>query len=457
MKIIGIIAEFNPFHNGHEYIIRTAKELSGADFCVVAMSGDFVQRGEPAICDKYLRTRMALLSSADAVFELPCVFARASAEQFAYGGVALLSSLGCIDEFYFGSESGDTELLTGIAQILCDEPAEYKASLSNLLRSGLTFPTAREGALKEYLAGSSSELPAAVEHGLLSSPNNILGIEYCKAVLRLKAAGIRVPVPVAIRRQGSSYASSLPDTVADASALAIRNLIKEGRIGEAGSYIPSPAYEILSSEYGRSFPVYPDDFSSALYSDLLTIKSTLNIYSCKNAESGDSCQSEENITSHISDSQSAVTIQDEPDFTPDIPADLLNAIMKKSEEPISFTGLTEAVKTRNITYSAVSRALISLMLDTADIISSKHGRKAPVRFPKIPYARLLGIRKSSSALMRKINENAVCEIINKLADAKTRSRLLEADIRAARLYSQIVYQKFGTRLPDEYRKTIEII
>ncbi|MCR5325001.1 MAG: nucleotidyltransferase family protein [Lachnospiraceae bacterium] len=455
MKVIGIIAEFNPFHNGHEYIIRTAKEKSGADFCVIVMSGDFVQRGEPAICDKYLRTRMALMCGADAVFELPSVFARASAEKFAYGGVSVLSYLGCVDEFYFGTESEDAGLIMKGAEILANEPAEYKTILSNLLKSGLSFPVSREAALKKYLENepdisdfsengsveNNALLLNSIKQGLLSSPNNILGIEYCKAVLRLKASGIKVPEPVTIKRKGSSYDSSVPDTVRDASALALRNFIKNGSIDRIRSYMPASSYDILCREYRKTMPLFSDDFSSMLYSSLTIIKSLFNI-------------------SSISDSQYS-------QIRSEIPSDLLNAIMKKTDRPISFTGLIEELKTKNVTYSAVSRALLSLLLDTADIVSEKVKSDPavslevtspkPLSYAGLPYARLLGMKKDSSALVRKINETAACEIINKLADAKVKSPMLEADIRAAVLYGQIVYQKFGTRLSDEYRKTIEII
>ena len=477
MKIIGIIAEFNPFHNGHEYIIRTAKESCGADLCVVVMSGDFVQRGEPAICDKYLRTRMALTSGADAVFELPGIFSRASAEQFAYGSVALLSALGCIDGICFGSETGNIVIIREIARILVDEPAEYKAFLSDLLKSGLSFPASREQALRKYLAGEYLKdeqlrllLLTALDNGLLSSPNDILGIEYCKAILRLRWAGINAPEPVAVKREGSSYGSSVPDTVSGASALALRKLIREGRLKEIRAFVPAVTYSILSDEFNRSFPIFADDFSSVLYSDLLIIKSSFNNY-CKNST---------------------------------ISADLMNAILKNADDPISFTGLIEKLKTKNITYSAISRALISIMLDTSDMISAMRGMPVAEGADSIsavhgipaaegsdsicavhavpaaegsdsisaahalpvtegsgsvlpPYARLLGIRRSSSALIKRINESAGCEIINKLADAKTLSVLLAKDIYAARLYDQIIYHKFGTRLPDEYRKTREII
>ena len=143
MKVVGIIAEYNPFHKGHEYQIRYAREILGADYIVIAMSGDFVQRGAPALMEKHLRAEMALLGGADLILEMPVQTATASAEGFAAGGVSLLDGLGVVDELCFGSECGDTETLMNIAQILVKEPFEYRKLLQQNLRTGMSFPAAR--------------------------------------------------------------------------------------------------------------------------------------------------------------------------------------------------------------------------------------------------------------------------------------------------------------------------
>ena len=147
MKVVGIIAEYNPFHKGHEYQIRYAREILGADYIVVAMSGDFVQRGAPALMEKHLRAEMALLGGADLILEMPLQTATASAEGFAAGGVSLLDGLGVIDELCFGSECGDTEILMDVAEILVKEPSEYRNLLQQNLRAGMSFPAARSSAL----------------------------------------------------------------------------------------------------------------------------------------------------------------------------------------------------------------------------------------------------------------------------------------------------------------------
>ncbi|MBP5330646.1 MAG: nucleotidyltransferase family protein [Lachnospiraceae bacterium] len=423
MKITGIIAEFNPFHNGHASIIDAVKKTAGADYCVVVMSGDFVQRGEPAICDKYLRTRMALASGADAVFELPVIFSCASAEQFAFGAVSLLASLGCIDDFCFGSESGDITLLMDMARILNDEPEEYRDAISEGVRSGFSFPTARQKALEAYLAScgndtASHRLYEAVKAGQMSSPNNILGIEYCKAYLKLTSQGITVPCPVTIKRTGSEYNSPAPGTDTQASAFSVREMISKGNTDDIGAYVPPTVHSLLIENMNKTFPIYADDFDTVLYSKLLDLKTDIS--------SG------------------------KINGFPGIPSDMLGTILKQADEPVSFFEVIERIKHKNYTYTSISRALISIILGIGEASVSYRDNAA------VSYARLLGIRKQSSGLINIINKSASCEIINKLADAAATCVLLDCDIRAARLYNQTVYKKFGTRLADEYRKTIEL-
>lgn len=192
MKTVGIISEYNPFHAGHAYHIQEAKRLSGADFAVVIMNGDFVQRGEPAVYDKYTRTRQALEGGADLVFELPVRFGISSAGDFALGGVLVLETLGFVDSLCFGSEIGELSPLLEAAAILQEEPAAFREQLNHSLRQGLSFPAARAHALS-----STTEFDAA----LLKEPNNILGIEYCLALRKLSSS----IQPITIPRKGQGY------------------------------------------------------------------------------------------------------------------------------------------------------------------------------------------------------------------------------------------------------------
>ena len=159
MRTVGIVAEYNPFHNGHAYQLEKAKELTGADYAVVVMSGNFVQRGYPAIVDKYCRAEMALRAGADLVLELPVSYATGSAEAFAQGAVSVLDSLGCVDALCFGSEAGNLSALLPYAQLFEDEPASYRSFLQEFLRQGQSFPAARSRAAEEYLNLSERILP----------------------------------------------------------------------------------------------------------------------------------------------------------------------------------------------------------------------------------------------------------------------------------------------------------
>lgn len=198
MRTAAVIAEYNPFHNGHAYMLQEVRRLSGADFLLVVMSGDFVQRGTPAVFDKYTRTEMALAGGADLVLELPLAASCGSAPRFAEGAVRLLDSLGVVDELWFGSECGSMRYFHMLSGILSEEPEEYRALLRTNLASGMSFPKARAGALRGFLPDSC---PEAELSEMISSPNNILGLEYCVALTKLHSK-IR---PCTIRRRGAGY------------------------------------------------------------------------------------------------------------------------------------------------------------------------------------------------------------------------------------------------------------
>ena len=211
MKIAGIIAEYNPFHTGHAYHIQKTRELTGADYIVVVMSGDFVQRGAPALYSKHLRTRMALLGGADLVFELPATHACESAEFFAQSAVGLLDGLGCVDVLSFGSESGDIEPFLKLGAFLATETPEYQNLLKEYLKKGESFPKARSLALQELLSDTDTDTGT-----FLQTPNNILGVEYCKALCR-RNSPIR---PFTVKREGNAYhEESLKEQFPSASAI----------------------------------------------------------------------------------------------------------------------------------------------------------------------------------------------------------------------------------------------
>lgn len=237
MKCVGIIAEYNPFHNGHAYHIAEAKRAAGADAAVVVMSSSFVQRGEPACMDKFTRRRDAILGGADLVIELPDLLSCACAERFALGGIRLLASTGIVDSVVFGSETGDLAAITAAAGTeLSGE--ELKA----LIAEGHSYPKA----VSLFLSSKGIDPPG---------PNDLLGIEYVRAA---KSIAPQLNM-IAVKRIGSGYSSEA--LYAEyASAAAIRRAWIEGRLNEIRPFIPGNEYEAILS--GSVFPAVPDNLSS---------------------------------------------------------------------------------------------------------------------------------------------------------------------------------------------------
>lgn len=436
MKTAGIIAEYNPFHKGHEYQIRYTKEKLKADYVVVAMSGDYVQRGTPALISKHARTEMALRCGADLVLEMPVSVSTASAEAFAMGGVSLLDSLGVVDMLCFGSESGEISTLRELAEILVEEPEEYQKLLKSFLSEGLTFPAARSQALTEYFknprnfsgddfGGVLTPLLNEVTQ-ILNTPNNILGIEYCKALLRLNS---RI-CPVTIRREGMGYhETTVPDehsTVASpdlqsptdffASATAIRNLILQDSSDpdSLASQIPEPA-----------FPVFQKAVNSG---EFLTENSLDSILSyCLMKENGKS------LSSYM-----------------DVSEDLARRIINQQNLLLSFSQSVSVLKTRELTQTRIQRALLHIILNI---------HTAPAQ---IPFARVLGFRRESSELLSQIKQHSRIPLITKLADAQNLlgsegNQILSETVFSSNLYEKLLCLKTGRKFCHESQKQIIIL
>ena len=218
MKTAAIICEFNPFHNGHKYLIDEAKKSNDAVVCI--MSGSFVQRGDVAVFDKWTRANMALLSGADLVVELPVCFSLNSAERFAYGSVSLADDMKVIDTLFFGSECGDAKTLINAANILLNEPFEVSEKIKNYMQAGISHPAARTKAYSDL-----------IESSIISEPNNILGIEYIKVLLDKKSSS---SIKTIKRKSVSHHDINPSDEFASASA--IRKLLNDGR--DIKRYVP---------------------------------------------------------------------------------------------------------------------------------------------------------------------------------------------------------------------------
>lgn len=410
MKTVGLITEYNPFHNGHAYHIEKAKMLTGADRVIVVMSGDFIQRGAPAVMPKHLRAESALLSGASLIIELPVCFATGSAEYFAQGSISLLNQLGCIDSICFGSECGDLHLLKEIAQILADEPIEYQTALKQALKEGASFPAARQEALNIY-SDKYSEI--------LASPNNILGIEYLKALAKIHSK----MEPFTIKRIGAGYHdmdidgqfSSATAIRSDIYQLADVNSSSESLpLTHIQTQVPSSCHELMKKNYQTRYPVKADDFSLLLKAKLL--------------------------------SETAGSLSHYLDMSPE----LANRILRLRNDYLSFEQFCDLLKTKELTRSRISRSFIHVLLGiTNDWLTAM---KAPA-----PYARILGFRRDHADLLGILKRTSDIPLITSPARAvlaDTAYQMLELDIYASDLYESVITDLYGTPFHNELTKQI---
>lgn len=403
MKTVGIICEYNPFHNGHLYQINKAKELTGADYVVAIMSGNFVQRGTPAIIDKHTRTKICLENNIDLVIELPVHFSTASAEFFAEAAINILDKMNIIDFICFGCEHNDLKLLNDIADFLLYEPDEYARLLKFHLSNGLSFPKSRENALIKHF---KNDLDIS---NVISSPNNILAIEYLKAIKKFKSPII----PFGIKRIGSGY-NEQGVKGAFSSATSIRNYIRTN----PESYIEiqhTVPYDISDS---IRFPIYDDDFSILLGQKLI-----------------------ENVSfDHIFD----------------ITESLGKRINNLKNEFISYLLFSEELKTKNTTLTSINRALIHILLDIKKSEVCNY-----IENGYIYYLRILGFKKTSSQLLNKLKASTKLPIISKFADFDLLLddkgiSMLKKNLEADNLYRMVLMNKYKIKIPNEYKMGIII-
>ena len=265
MKIVGIVAEFNPMHNGHKYLIDTAKELTGADIAICVMSGNFTQAGNITLVDKFKRAKTAIENGIDIVIELPTIYATSSAEFFSYSAVKLLNSLGCVDYICFGSETGDTRELVQIAYTLTQNEEEIWKQTTENLKQGISFAKARQEALENIL--TKDEVNTA------TSSNNILAIEYIKALIKLKSS----IEPIAIKREENVSATQIRELISGgdltlAKALSIEPLQK-GQIVQNTDLMNILTYYLVSSTKNQIQAI--KDVTEGLEN---SIKDNCNIY-----------------------------------------------------------------------------------------------------------------------------------------------------------------------------------
>lgn len=366
---VGIIAEYNPFHSGHKLHITNTKALTGADNIIAIMSGSFVQRGEPAILDKFSRTRMALTNGVDMVLELPVRYAAASADVFAMGAVESLDKSGIVDMLSFGTEAGDIELFKEAAELLADESEEFSQAVKEEMSKGISYAAARQAALTRVLSRDMS---------FLSLPNNILALEYLKALKKLKSS----IMPVTVRREVSDY-NSTQLTGRISSAAAIR-------------------HSIFSGEWDTALAAVPSDCRSMLKEVVFGKKPHIDSYS--------------EVLKYILRTKSA----DELAQIDDISEGLENRILAASDLP-TVSEIADAVKSKRYAHSRVRRALLHIILGITKADAAKN----------VDYIRVLGFRREKAHLVSELTQKAAVPVITNIKNAPAdliRQELFATDI-----------------------------
>jgi len=383
-KILAIIAEYNPFHNGHLYHLQKSKKDIKPDYSICIMSGNFCERGDTSIIDKWSKTEAALKCGFDMVIELPVLYSISSAENFAEGALKILDAFDDVT-LSFGSECGDLNILNSIADVLYNEPNEYQTILSHELSKGLSYPKARENALLLYLNDIKKYA------NVLSNPNNILGIEYLKAIKKLKSK----VKPHTVKRIDAGY-NSLKVKDRLASATAIRNLLKENK--DVKKLIPPPAYNILSDniEHGK------------IVNDISVFEKEI-IYTLRKMS-----------LAEIANLQ-------------DVTEGLENSIKQAANDCNTLEDLINSIKSKRYTRSRIQRILLYSILNiTKKDIQNSYKVK--------PYIRVLGVSKQGKYLLSRFSnpKYPVITSVKKFMDSnnnKILKNMLEKDILASNIYT----------------------
>ncbi len=466
MKVAGIIAEYNPFHRGHQYHIEETRKKTGADYVVVVMSGDYVQRGEPAIADKYMRTQMALSGGADLIIEMPTIYATASAEYFATAGIGIFDKLGCVDYLSFGSEWADIEDFSAYASLFLEEPEEYKQILQEQLKLGKSFPEARAFAAGKILFNSKPE--KAIE--FLKEPNHILGLEYIKALKRRNSS----IEPIVIKRKDNHYHESKL-TKGYSSATAIRQTMQQYYDYYTKNPYDNP-YNIELDEgkkynkeddnrriNGKKYDAQRSDSRKSNTEKKQYLKEKTIDKILENALCGEYLPFIEGFLQ-----KNFVTWEDLMPYLDytfllknkvigkyfGMNLDLARRFQNVFEPGLSFEALIESLHARQITDAALRRVLLHIVLHMKYYPFLEEAKDIP-----IPYARILGFSKAASPLLKEIRQKASLDIIQRPAEGKklyanssAAAQIYSIDIRTADLYEQIAARKAGRKPVSEFTR-----
>lgn len=407
-KVLGIIAEYNPFHNGHLLHLEKSKKICDAQYSVCVMSGNFVQRGNTSIVNKWAKAEMALKSGVDLVLELPTLYSISSAENFAEGAIKLLNSLKIVDTVSFGSENSDINVLNRISSVLHEEPKQYLELLNSELKKGLSFPKARENAILLYLNDKKYL-------NILNQPNNTLAIEYLKALKKYKSH----ISPISVKREKVFYNSNC---IVDeyASATAIRNMIINEQFNDIRKVVPTSSYNLLMNEIEKGHLVI--DISKFEKEILYAIR-RLSADDIKNI--------------------------------PEVTEGLENAIKNASNSCNNLAELINIVKSKRYTQTRIQRILLYILLNITkkDMYLSRKN---------IPYARILGYSPQGKELISEIYKaNPKITLITSVksfldsSNNKTYKYMLNKDILATNIYT-LAYKNNSTANLDYTKKIVTL-
>ena len=385
-KRIGIIAEYNPFHNGHLYQIQKAKELTGADTVITVMSGNFTQRGDTSLINKFEKAKIALQNEVDMVIELPTIYSISSAENFALGGVKILNEIGNIDYLVFGIEEENLEKLQAIADVLVNEDDEFKRNIKEELDKGNSYPKAREIVLKKVLSSENVE-------NIMQKPNNILAIEYLKA---LKTTNSKIK-PFAIKRKNTMHNDENINE-SYASGTYIRKLFIENNFNEIKKVVPKYTYErLLELKNQGTYVSSINDFSDIVIYKIRTMT------------------------------------KEEISQIADVNEGLENSIKLASTTCKTIDEIIDKVSTKRYTKTRISRILTYILLDItkSEMEQSKNANQ---------YIRVLGINKKCEGILKKINNDKLITSLKKFEENNGENQLLNIDKKATEIYT-IKYPK----------------
>ncbi len=388
-RVLGIIAEYNPFHNGHLYHLQKSIQETECDYVIAIISGNFVQRGNSSVINKWKKAEMALKSGVNLVIELPTIYSISSAENFAFGAIKILNELKIVKSVSFGTETGDMAALNNIANLLVQEPKEYQYILQNELKMGVSFPKAREIAVLKVFNDNR-------RYGnIMSSPNNILAIEYLKSIKRLKS----FMKPHLVKRERVFYND---DAVVDdfASATAIRRLLSRNQTEDLSRVLPKSSYEILMEEIKKENVVL----------DIAKYEKEI-IYNLRK--------------------MSLKQIQNIPDVSEGLEHAIKNAVGSCNNLP----ELLNMIKSKRYTGTRLQRILICSLLG---ITKKNMENSKKIR----PYVRILGMDEKGKQLISKITKaNPKLDIITSVKKFtennhnKFIKEMLDIDINATDIYT----------------------